>query len=266
MKINDIDLENWKEYNEVITDSLWIINRRDQSGTHTAEYHGNFVPQIPRQAMLRYTSKEETVLDPFLGLGTTLIECKRQGRNGIGVELSPEVVSKAKTLIDKESNTCGIKTKVIEGNSTQKPTFNKVKEFLKEKLAQEKVQLAVLHPPYHDIIKFSDDPRDLSNTKNISEFLKEFRKVLWHTHELLEDDRFLALVIGDKYSKGEWIPLGFRTMEVVLDTGFQLKSIVVKNMTGNRAKNSQENLWRYRALAGGFYIFKHEYVMFFQKK
>jgi len=47
--------------------------------------------------------------------------------------------------------------------------------------------------------------------------------------------------------------------------GLKLKSILVKNMVNNRAKLNQENLWRYRALAGGFYIFKHEYILVFKK-
>jgi len=34
----------------------------------------------------------------------------------------------------------------------------------------------------------------------------------------------------------------------------------------NRAKRNQENLWRYRALVGGFYVFRHEYILLFQKK
>jgi len=81
---NDIDVNQWKEYDEIITDSLWLIGSRDKSGTHTAELHGNFIPQIPHQAMLRYTKRGEIVLDTFLGSGTTLIECKRLGRNRNG--------------------------------------------------------------------------------------------------------------------------------------------------------------------------------------
>lgn len=266
MKINDIDLENWKSYDEILTDSLWIINKRDQQGIHTAEYHGNFIPQIPRQAMLRYTSKGETVLDTFLGLGTTLIECKRLGRNGLGIELIPEVVDRAEQLIGEESNPHDIKAKIFLGDSTQKSTFENIRRYLEDNLSQEKVQLIIMHPPYHDIIKFSNDSRDLSNAKDLQKFFRKFGKVVDNAYDLLAEKRFLVLVIGDKYTQGEWIPLGFRTMQEVQSKGFQLKSIVVKNMTGNRAKNNQENLWRYRALAGGFYIFKHEYVMFFQKK
>ena len=47
---------------------------------------------------------------------------------------------------------------------------------------------------------------------------------------------------------------------------YSIKAIIIKDMQGNeRAKGKTANLWRYRALAGGFYIFKHEYVMVFQK-
>lgn len=84
---NDIDINQWKAYDEIITDSLWLIGSRDKSGAHTAELHGNFIPQIPHQAMLRYTKRGEIVLDTFLGNGTTLIECKRLGRNGIGIRI-----------------------------------------------------------------------------------------------------------------------------------------------------------------------------------
>ena len=81
---SDIDVSQWKAYDEVITDSLWLIGARDKAGAHTAELHGNFIPQIPHQAMLRYTKRGEVVLDTFSGNGTTLIECKRLGRNRNG--------------------------------------------------------------------------------------------------------------------------------------------------------------------------------------
>ena len=53
--ISDIDVSQWKAYDEVITDSLWLIGSRDKAGAHTAELHGGFISQIPRQVMLRYT-------------------------------------------------------------------------------------------------------------------------------------------------------------------------------------------------------------------
>jgi DNA modification methylase len=260
-KINDIDLSRWKEYKEILTDSLWIFDKRDNSGAHLGWYWGNFIPQIPRQMMLRYTKKGEWVLDPFLGSGTTLIECRRLGRNGLGIELNPEVANKAKKLIEKEINNDNVITEVFISDSR---TIN-VGDILK-KFGIDKVQLIIMHPPYYDIIKFSQDKRDLSNAKNLKEFLKMFGEVVDNIGRYLEKNRYLVLVIGDKYSRGEWIPLGFLCMQEVLKRKYLLKSIIVKNFEETRGKRNQKELWRYRALAGGFYIFKHEYIMVFKKK
>jgi hypothetical protein len=83
-KINDLNLNRWKEYDDLITDSLWVMGKRDKSGAHSAGYWGNFIPQIPNQFIRRYTKKGDWVLDSFLGSGTTLIECKRLGRKEPG--------------------------------------------------------------------------------------------------------------------------------------------------------------------------------------
>ncbi|MBU0600048.1 DNA methyltransferase, partial [bacterium] len=52
-KINDINLNQWKECTDIYTDSLWICDKRDNSGVHTAGYWGNFIPQIPNQMIKR---------------------------------------------------------------------------------------------------------------------------------------------------------------------------------------------------------------------
>jgi len=72
-KINDLNLKKWKEHDDILTDSLWIIGARDKSGAHTGEYHGNFIPQIPNQLIRRFTKKGDVVLDAFLGSGNLWI-------------------------------------------------------------------------------------------------------------------------------------------------------------------------------------------------
>jgi hypothetical protein len=259
-KINDINLSRWKEYDGIITDSLWLFDKRDNSGVHLASYWGNFVPQIAQQTMLRYTKRGDWVLDTFVGSGTTLIECRRLGRNGIGIELNAEVAHGAEKLIEREPNTNRVITDVVVGDSRGIDYEAVLKEY-----GLNKVQLLVMHPPYYDIIKFSENAKDLSNATTVEEFLVMFGEVVEKATPFLEKGRFLVLVIGDKYSSGEWIPLGFNCMSEILKRGYILKSIVVKNFEETRGKRNQKELWRYRALVGGFYVFKHEYVMLFQK-
>jgi len=259
-KINDLNLNRWKEYNDILTESLWILDKRDKSGAHNAGYWGNFIPQIPNQFLRRYTKQGEWILDPFLGSGTTLIECKRLGRNGIGIELLPEVVDIANKNISNEENKFNVRIEVINADSTE---LNFKQELEKRNIKS--VQFLIMHPPYWDIIKFSKNNKDLSNAKSVDEFLRLFGKVVDNTYDILDKNRYFAVVIGDKYSQGEWIPLGFYVMNEVLKRGYILKSIIVKNFEETKGKMNQKELWRYRALVGGFYIFKHEYIFLFKK-
>ena len=259
--VNDINLNRWKEYSDIITDSLWVLQKRDSSGVHTAGYWGNFIPQIPNQMLKRYTKKGEWVLDPFVGCGTSLIESQRLGRNGIGIELQENVAQKARELISSEPNKHNVVSEVVTGNSTDLNYSEVLRKF-----GQKSVQMVIMHPPYFDIIKFSKDPRDLSNAPSIDSFLEKMNMLVERVGKVLDKGRYLALVIGDKYSKGEWIPLGFLTMQEVLKKGFILRSIIVKNFEETTAKRNQKELWRYRALVGGFYVFKHEYIFLFKKK
>jgi hypothetical protein len=266
-RINDIDLSNWKreiKEKEIIVDSLWIFPSREKSGGHTNEYWGNFIPQIVYQALMRYTRKGDWVLDLFAGEGTSLIECKRCGRNGVGVELIPQVAAKANQLIKAQEDP-KVFAEVIADDSTSVRTRRRVKGILTAHNVSQ-VQLIILHPPYHNIIRFSDDPRDLSNAPSIPIFLKKFKKVVKNFADLLEEGRYMILVMGDVYSKGECIPLGFMAMNEIKSAGkLKLKAIIVKNITNNRGKFGQEHLWQYRSLKEGLYLFKHEYIYVFQK-
>jgi 16S rRNA G966 N2-methylase RsmD len=260
---SDIDLNRWREYDHVWTDSLWMIDARDRTGGHQLDYHGNFVPQLAIQTYLRYTKRNDVVLDLFLGSGTSAVEAVRLDRRLIGVELKADLVKAVRAKIP--SHLLNDRIHILQGNSTSERTIDRVRDTLTT-IGVEYAQLLMLHPPYYDILRFSDDMADLSNAASLETFLTLFETAAGHGFELLEPGRFAVLVIGDKYTKGELIPLGFYCMGCMQRVGFRAKGIVVKNITGNElGKGRNSNLWRYRALAGGYYIFKHEYVIIFQK-
>ena len=262
-KYSDIDLNNWKAYDHVKTDTLWEFPSRLKEGGHSNEYHGNYIPQIAQQLYERFTKKNDIVLDLFFGSGTSGIEALNMGRRCIGVELKEDLAEKVSEKFTPKQLVTDVN--IICADSASDIAKEKVKTRL-EIMGEEKAQLLILHPPYDDIIKFSNKKEDLSNCESTEQFYDLFEKVAQNGYDLLEKGRFAALIIGDSYKNSEVQPLGFECMARMMKLDFKLKGIIVKDIQGNeRAKGRTANLWRYRALAGGFYIFKHEYIMIFQK-
>ena len=263
-KFNDLNLANWKEL-DINTDSLWLIKERDKSGKHKNIYHGNFIPQIPNQLIRRYTKESETILEPFMGSGTTLFECEKLNRKYIGFDINEEMIEYVDAQMrdnllykDYSINLC---------NSLDQTQVDNCLESAKEKLGIKSVQFVLMHPPYMDIVKFTDKKEDLSQIDNINEFVKQFKIVCQNTLKYLDKNRYFAIVIGDVYKNSEVLPLGFYVMDMIKrNFKVKLKGIIVKNIEGNRGKLGSGGIWRYRALKSDYYIFKHEYIFVFKKE
>ncbi len=262
-KYSDINLKKWRDYAHILTGTLWQFPSRLREHGHSNEYHGNYIPQIAQQMYERYTKKGDVVLDLFFGSGTSGIEAINMDRRCIGVELKEELAESVSEKFTPKQLVTDVN--IICADSTSQLAVDKVKARL-DIMGEEKAQFLMLHPPYDDIIRFSDKKEDLSNCESTEEFYDMFEKVAKNGYDLLEKGRFACLIIGDSYKNSEVQPLGFECMNRMRKLGFVLKSTIVKDIQGNeRGKGRTANLWRYRALAGGFSIFTHEYIFVFQK-
>lgn len=260
---SDINLKNWRDYAHVKTGTLWEFASREKSNGHTYDYHGNYIPQIATQLFERFTKKNDIILDMFFGSGTSGIEALNMQRRCIGVELKQELVDYVSEKFTPKQLVKDVN--IICSDSASDKVCTKIQDRL-EIMGEDYAQFLVLHPPYDDIIKFSDKKEDLSNCSSTEDFYKLFEKVVLNGYKMLEKGRHCALIIGDKYANSELVMLGFECAKIMQNAGFKMKSVIVKNIEGNeKGKGKDANLWRYRALAGGFYIFEHEYIMIFQK-
>ncbi|MDN5301839.1 MAG: hypothetical protein PWQ60_1353 [Thermoanaerobacteraceae bacterium] len=178
------------------TTTVWSFPDRGEWATHNGKYRGNWSPYIPRNIIMRYSSPGETVLDQFVGGGTTLIEAKLLGRHAIGIDINPAAVELTKNNLNFE---CESLSKItVQIGDARNLSF----------ISSEKIDLICTHPPYANIIKYSDNiDGDLSRL-NINEFLKEMNSVASEAFRVLKKDRYCAILIGDTRKKKHVVPIG----------------------------------------------------------
>lgn len=83
----------WEERNIWFSD-LWEIKGTSQAAmtaNSTRERNASYPLEIPFRLINMYSTESDTVLDPFLGFGTTCIACMIANRNSIGVEIDPAI-------------------------------------------------------------------------------------------------------------------------------------------------------------------------------
>ena len=187
-------------------------------------------------------------MDQFVGGGTTLIEAKLTDRNAIGIDINPAAVelAKEKTSFDYESTS---EIKIFEGSACTLPLEN------------ESVDLICTHPPYADIIQYSDNIQgDLSHCRK-KDFLVEIKKVSDEAYRVLKKGKFCAILMGDMRKNGMVQPLAFETMRVFEQSGFKTKEIIIKEQHNCKATG----FWKTNSVKYNFLLLAHEYLFVFKK-
>jgi len=224
-KIKTINPKNFKEEKTTV----WSFKQRGNWATHSGEYRGNWSPYIPRNVILKYSKPGETVLDYFCGAGTTAVECKLLGRRCISLDINDKAIELAKRNLDFTIESGQLKF-------TNEESYHQIYEpqvligdardlsFLQDN----SIDLICSHPPYANIIHYTDSKEGDLSFLDIDNFLKEIIKVARESFRILKPGRQCAILIGDTRRKKHIIPLGFKLINVYLDEGFKLRELVIK--------------------------------------
>jgi hypothetical protein len=254
-----VDIMDWRELSQMhpqIFDSLWLFPKRGEGGD--SKFHGGFIPQVAEYLMLRYTQPDDWVFDPFAGSGTTGDVADRLGRQCFMSDLVPA----RKDILQADTKDILIGGEFV-GEDEIAPTL----DIYRMASGPFKFDLTILHPPYADIIRFTDNPNDLSNCLDIPTYLEDMWVVAINIDQYVKAKGYVALVLGDIYKDGQVVPLSFLIMQQwrVQFPHYKLKAAYIKDIQGN-VKDNTINLWKYRHLKYGTNIFKHEYVFVFRKE
>ena len=198
-----------------------------------------------------YSAKGDAILDPMVGAGTTLIEAKLLARNAVGLDINLEAVELTKKALRfKHHPSSEQQVRVADARDL---SF----------LENETFDLVLTHPPYMNIIKYSDGKiaGDLSNIGSLPKFCDEIEKIAGELYRVLKADKYCAILIGDTRKGRHYVPLAFRVMERFLKAGFVLKEDIIK--VQHHCKYTER--WRPKAKQGGFYLIMHEHLFVFRK-
>lgn len=244
-------ITKWEPENfELEMTTHWSFPNRGDWATHDAKWRGNWSPYIPRNIMLRYSKVGDTVLDQFAGGGTTLVEAKLLNRNIIGVDVNETAISRCREKVDFEHEGANGKVYIRKGDARN---LNFIRD--------ESVDLICTHPPYANIIQYSEEiDEDLSRLK-VKDFLKEMESVAKESYRVLKKGKFCAVLMGDTRQKGCMIPMSFDVMKIFQDAGFKLKELIIKEQHNCRATG----FWKTNSIKYNFLLIAHEYLFVFRK-
>ncbi len=235
---------------ELEMNTVWSFPKRGDWATHDAKWRGNWSPYIPRNILLRYSQEGDLVLDQFAGGGTTLVEAKLLNRNIIGVDVNDIALERCKLKTDFDIEEAKGKVYIRKGDARNL-------EFLRD----ESIDLICTHPPYANIIEYSEGiEEDLSRLK-VKEFLSEMVKVAEESYRVLKKGKFCAILMGDTRQKGHVIPLSFEVMKIFEATGFKTKEIIIKEQHNCKATG----FWKTNSVKYNFLLLAHEYLFVFRK-
>jgi DNA modification methylase len=238
--------------------TVWSFEHRGNWATHRGNYRGNWAPQIPRNIILRYSKEGELVLDQMVGSGTTLIECKLLGRNGIGVDINLDALMVTYNRLDFTYVTSSERPA-----TTQKLYLGDARNLDPSIIPNETIDLIATHPPYANIIPYSREREngDLSRVHSVDEFIYEMSGVAKECFRVLKPGKHCAILIGDTHKHKHYVPIAFRVLKVFLDNKFILREDVIKEQWHTKTMRGR---WR-EGYNHDFLLTYHEHLFIFRK-
>lgn len=234
---------------ELETNTIWNFPNRSKWATHDAKYRGNFSPYVAKDIILRYSKPKDLVLDQFVGGGTTLIECKLNDRNAIGIDINSKAVELTNSKLKFDcDNSVDIKVEVDNACNLKN-------------LKDESIDLICTHPPYANIIKYSEEIENDLPHLNQKDFLIKIEQVASECFRVLKKDKFCCIVMGDTRKNGMVQPLGFEVMQKFLNAGIKIKEIIIKEQHYCKATG----FWKTNSQKYNFLLLAYEYIFVFKK-
>lgn len=233
--------------------------------------HPALFPQKLAEELIQIYTKDSgnVILDPFMGIGSTLRAAYSLGKQGVGVELNNDFCDIAKSRI-----------KALQSDLFDKQTqpyepivYNEDSRNLGQFLLPESVDLVVTSPPYwnilnrkrtvdsKDIRNYSESEDDLGNFESYEDFLQNLKLVFEQVYVALKPNKRCCSIVMDIRKKDKFYPLHEDQSRIMREIGFELEEYVIWDR--QKEYNNMKTL-------GYPWVFRfnkvHEYICIYWKR
>lgn len=234
--LNELSGEEWLYF----TKSLWTTAYPSELGHAARKAHGaNKPPRLMARLIEFFTRPGELVLDPFAGVGGTLLGAAicRSPRMALGFELEPRWADVYESVVSQALATQNGNASLLAdlgssdpgGPRRFDPSGSRLKvgdavDMLAE-LDSDSVDFVATDPPYNpqlrqtmaggrlaerfanrrtDYAMISDDPADLANSASYDEYLDRMGVVFGELARVLRQGRYATIIVRDAYQDGRY--------------------------------------------------------------
>ncbi len=181
----------------------------------------------------RYTRKNDLVVDPMCGSGTTIDVARDLGRRSLGYDISP------------------YRPDIFRADARKLP------------LEDTKADFVFVDPPYSTHKEYTDDPACIGRLDaHTPAYFDAMEQVIREIHRILKPKRYMGLYVSDSFKKGKpFCPIGFRLF-AMLERRFDAVDVVCV-VRHNRTLKRRH--WHTEAISGNYFLRGFNYLFIMKK-
>jgi DNA modification methylase len=195
---------------------------------------------LPAHFIKTLTHKGELVLDPFVGIGTTLLAAQDLGRNAVGFDLKKEYREISKKRLAQR--------RIVNDDTQQKAVLDDAHD-IPQYLEENTVSLCITSPPYANMLahkrlnksirgdlrknshylevqQYSSDPSDLG-TMNHDQYSKALEEIYSGILPLMRPKAHCVINVNDVWENNKRILTHVYVLEALEKAGFEFRNTFI---------------------------------------
>ncbi len=262
-RANQLDGKTWTRYSISIWSDIYKTPEEAALG-HPAIFP---IALVSRLIEMFTSQQDRVILDPFAGVGSTVLAAQRLGKHGIGLELVPQFVQVAQMRC---APTGDPQTHVgVGGGST---IYTADARQLLAYVAEGSVDLVITSPPYWDVLSqkrtadyrairdYGEEEADLGKISDYRAFLAQLRTVFTHVYQAMRAGAYCCVVVMDLRKKEKFYPFHSDLADFMQEIGFIYDDLIIWD------RRHEYNNMRPLGYPFVFRVNKaHEFILIFQK-